>query len=210
MSSSRQRNRSVNSPQTIDEQSEMEIVHHLRNPSYKHSLKSNLDLDNTEVKMALKPAESDPESEEESKDTVPKELSGEVPENRANHTEMPVKPLVNNLVRPRSPMLKREDWQGKNQSHKLDSVFDSINKLYLVYDQVAQRIHPLEVAVFDKTDGILPQLQGLANYAKDSDSRVDLLIKENNNLREELEVVKGILHKQSKQITALQGKQANS
>lgn len=220
MSQSRQRRAStINSPQTIEENSELDISNYsnchyrLRNPSYKHSIKTNIDMDNTELKKALKPVVSGSESDNDSDSTeqvaAVKDIQLEVANLDRDTAEMPLKAQTNTLVRPKSPMLSREDWQGKNHSHKLDTIFDSINKLYTVYDQVAQRIHPLEVAVFDKTDGILPQLQGLANYAKESDTRVDSLMKENVGLREELEIVKGILHKQSKQISALQGKQAH-
>lgn len=122
---------------------------------------------------------------------------------------MPLKKQTNRLSQPTLQMISKEGWRGKNTAHKLDTVFESINKLYNVYDQVSKRIHPLEVAVFDTTDGILPQVQSLATYAKESDARVDSLMKESTALREELEVVKGILYKQSKQITAIQGKQVD-
>lgn len=210
----RQRRMSISSQQTIDEDLELDtsaVAHRLRNPSYKHSIKASTDTnlrDLRGIKMALRPAESDSDEGESQESQGAGKQDTESPLT-TNFAEMPLKLQPNTLTTPRSPMLKKEDWQGKNQSHKLDSVFDSINKLYSVYEQVSQRIQPLEIAIFDKTDGILPQLQGLADYAKEADTRVDSLMKENISLKEELEVVKGILHKQSKQITALQGRQAH-
>lgn len=221
MSQTRQRRISINSPQTIEEDAELNTTgYRLRNPLYKHSLKSTVDLDNTDVKMALKPAESSSDSEEdkeiqangcESAEGTPAQEGEEntAKELAATGNTMPLKTQPNRLLQPNLQMISNEDWKGKNHTHKLDTVFESINKLYVVYEQVSQRIHPLEVAVFDKTDGILPQLQSLADYAKESDTRVDSLMKENANLKEELEVVKGLLYKQSKQISAIQGRQTN-
>lgn len=202
---SSQRQRSVPTgliQQTIEEAPEMQSGYRLRNPSYKLSLKENTD-NNMETKEALKEIIQDCDNEVEAVLDEEQEVAA------GTSTEMPCTPQVNRLTRPTSPLLRMEEWQGKNHSHKLDSVFDSINKLYNVYHNVAQRIQPLEVAVFDQKDGILPQVRSLADYAKDADSRVDNLIKENASLREEIDVVKGVLHKQSKQIAALQGKQAH-
>lgn len=208
------RRNSTFSSQTIEENAILDTSgQRLHNFSYKQSLKSAV-TDNAEEDLAvLKPTDSDSDTEIEGgdKDLQSQSIAVE-PEEVAQEgaTEnMPLQMQANTLVRPKSPMLKREDWQGKNQSHKLDTIFDSINKLYTVCDQVAQRIHPLEVAVFDKNDGILPQLKSLVDYAKDSDARVDSIAKQNLQLREELEIVKGVIHKQAKQITALQGKQAH-
>lgn len=205
------------SQQTIEEDSELDISQYntrLRNPSYKHSLKANIDvdMDNTMMKKVLGSVESQgPSDEEQAQIAEGKSQESEVfKEGTAQPAiNMPLQPQANSLITPTDSGLSKEEWRGKNHTHKLDAVFESINKLYNAYDQVSQRLQPLEVAVFDKSDGILPQLQGLANYAKDSDTRVDALIKENASLKDELELVKGLLYKQSKQISALQGKQIN-
>lgn len=71
MSQTRQRRMSINSQQTIEEDAELNLTgYRLRNPSYKHSLKSMLDMDNTDVKMALKSVESGSEGEEENEEAL--------------------------------------------------------------------------------------------------------------------------------------------
>lgn len=106
-------------------------------------------------------------------------------------------------------MLKKEDWQGKNMTHKLDTVFESINKLYDVYHRVNNRFKPIEFAVFDKADGVLPQMAQIVDHAKTVDQRFEDLTAENAQLRDELDIVKGLVHKQSKQIDSLQHKLAD-
>lgn len=206
MSSGRRNSRSaIASPQTIEENSELDLTgYRLRNPSYKHSLEANVEINDTQLRTALKPVD---DSEDESDDTAQELEKDSSSSQKVVRDNMPLQPQSTLCDSHQPLLLRKEDWSGKNNTHKLDMVFESINKLYAVYDQVAKKIQPLNVAVFDTDDGILPQLQNLADYAKGADSRVDHLMKENNSLREELEVVKGILHKQAKQISTLQSRQ---
>lgn len=106
-------------------------------------------------------------------------------------------------------MLKKEEWQGKGTTHKLDAVFDSINKLYNIYHRVNSRLKPIEMAVFHKEDGMLPQMAQIVEHAKTVDQRLTNITEENIKLRDELEIVKGLVHKQSKQISTLQSKLAD-
>lgn len=106
-------------------------------------------------------------------------------------------------------MIRKEDWQGKGTTHKLDSICDSINKLYEIYHSVNKRIKPIEYAVFDEEDGMLPQITQIVNHVKEDDTKFTDIIAENVKLRDEMEIVKGLLQKQSKQISALQGKLAD-
>lgn len=107
------------------------------------------------------------------------------------------------------PMIRKEDWQGKNNATKLDSVFEAVNKMYAFHQQYTNRLKPLEYAVFHKTDGILPQLGKITTHAKDSEQNFSRLIAENLKLRDELEIVKGVVHKQGKQIHVLQHRLAD-
>lgn len=106
-------------------------------------------------------------------------------------------------------LLKKEDFDKKNNTNKFDTILDSVNKLYSLHAQVTARTKALETAVFDDQIGVLPQLQGLATHAKDSLDKQETLTKEVIELREELDIAKGLIHKQSKQIKALKSKQVD-
>lgn len=115
---------------------------------------------------------------------------------------------MEDIVKPQM-LIRKEEWQGKTQAVKLDTVFEAVNKMYAVQEQFLNRIKPLEYAVFDKENGILPQLSGLASCAKVAGSKQQDLEADNRQLREELEIVKGVVSKQGKQIQALQNKLAD-
>lgn len=106
-------------------------------------------------------------------------------------------------------LLHKEEWHGKNTAFKLDSVHDAVNKMYNMHLQCLQRIKPLEYAVFDPEGGILPQLTKFTSYAKDSTAKQSSIEAENAQLRDEMEIVKGVISKQSKQIATLQKKLAD-
>lgn len=106
-------------------------------------------------------------------------------------------------------LLKKEEFEKKNNTTKFEAVFDSVNKLYNLHAQVLSRTKALEFAVFDEEDGILPQLHGLASNAQDSSEKQSLMTRELIDLREELDIAKGLIHKQSKQIKELKSKQTD-
>lgn len=106
-------------------------------------------------------------------------------------------------------LLRKEEFEKKNNTNKIDVIFDSVNKLYNMHAQVTARTKSLEFAVFDEEDGILPQLQGLASHAKDSGDKQSTMTKELIELREELDIAKGLIQKQSKQIKELKAKQVD-
>lgn len=106
-------------------------------------------------------------------------------------------------------LLKKEEFDKKNHTNKLDNVFEAVNKLYNMHISVQTRVKSLEFAVFDEQDGILPQLQGIAEHAKGAQSKQDIMTKEMVAMREELEIAKGLIHKQSNQIRLLQARQAD-
>lgn len=106
-------------------------------------------------------------------------------------------------------LLKKEEFEKKNTNNKLDSVFEAVNNLYSMYAQVEAKMKPLNYAVFDGEGGILPQIQEIVAHTKEKDKKLDLLTAEVIQLREELDITKGLVHKQSKQISALRGKQTD-
>lgn len=106
-------------------------------------------------------------------------------------------------------IIRKEDFEKKSTSAKLDAVFVAVNKLHEMNDRVSKQLEPLQFAVFNKEEGILPQLESIANHAEDHETRFQALLRENIAIREELEVVKGIMDKQAKQIATLQTKQAD-
>lgn len=107
------------------------------------------------------------------------------------------------------PMIRKEDWTGKNHTAKLDTIFEAVNKMYALHQQYTNRIKPLEYAVFDNEGGILPQLTKVTSHAQDVETRYSKLVSENLQLRDELEIIKGVVHKQGKQISVLQTKLAD-
>lgn len=115
---------------------------------------------------------------------------------------------LEDIVKPKM-LIRKEDWQKKTQAVKLDTVFEAVNKMYAVQEQFLNRIKPLEYAVFDKDDGILPQLSKMATCTKEAGTRQNDLEADNKQLREELEIVKGVVSKQGKQIHVLQSKLAD-
>lgn len=115
---------------------------------------------------------------------------------------------IEDLLPPRE-LIKRELFDSKNTAAKLDCVFESINRVYAFHAQVNARVKSLEFAVFDPEDGVLPQIKNVADYAKGSEKRVDTLAKQMISLRKELDITKGLVHKQNKQIAALKEKQVN-
>lgn len=110
---------------------------------------------------------------------------------------------------PPKVLLKKQELEKKNNPGKFDAIFDSVNKLYNMHAQVTARMKSLEFAVFDKDDGIPPQLQGLAVHAKDAGDKQELITKEVLELREELDIAKGLIQKQNKQIKALKSRQVD-
>lgn len=115
---------------------------------------------------------------------------------------------MEDIIKPKM-LIRKEDWHRKSQAVKLDTIFEAVNKMYAVHEEYQNRLKPLEFAVFDKDQGILPQLSKMASCAKDAGSKQNDLEADNKQLREELEIVKGMVSKQGKQIQKLQGKLAD-
>lgn len=96
-------------------------------------------------------------------------------------------------------IIPKDDFLKKSTAQKLDAVADAINKMYQKINEMPEimenKVKPVKEAVFDTEDGILPQMESLINYVKDSDHGIKSLTEENLQLRDELDILKGIVHK---------------
>lgn len=115
---------------------------------------------------------------------------------------------IENLLPPKM-LLKREEFDKKTTSNKLEAVFEAINRLHLRHLQTSAKVKDLEFAVFDEESGVLPQMKAIAEHAQGTEDKMKIITAELLELREELDISKGIIQKQSKQIAALKGKQVD-
>lgn len=177
----------------------------LRNHSYQQSLNNQEDLGSQKSNTEIIP------EEESDIDTSPGPNSSQKKSKESTGVE--VEDLdemgsIDNLLPPKF-LLKKEDFEKKNTANKLQAIMDAVNNIYTHHAQSEMKIKSLEFAVFDEESGVLPQMQNVAECMKGSESRVDLLTKEVIALREELDIAKGIIHKQSNQIAVLQNRQVD-
>lgn len=154
---------------------------------------------NNSYQQALKPGQ-----ENNSRD-IPESIQEESPRSSSADDEMG---SIENLLPPHV-LIRKDELAGKSNAHKLDAVYEACNSLYNMYHAVNKRMQPLEYAVFNTDKGILPQLQGIVDHAKDADKQVDMLRKENLELRAELEIVKGTISKQHSQLGVMNRKIAD-
>lgn len=107
-------------------------------------------------------------------------------------------------------LIAKEEFQKKNTGQKLDSVADAINKMYesmqVMNKRLEDKIQPMEEAIFNQEAGVVPQLEKLAECTKCLDDKVVDLVGIQVDVRDELDILKGIVHKQNKQIQSLQNK----
>lgn len=103
-------------------------------------------------------------------------------------------------------LIMKEDFAKKSTMQKLDAVADAINKMYDKMNQVTkgleEKIMPMENAVFDRENGVCNKTDQLVQNAKETESMMRSMMEENIQLRDELDVLKGVVHKLSNQITS--------
>lgn len=101
-------------------------------------------------------------------------------------------------------IIQKDDFIKKNTTQKLDAMADAINKIYQkmndMTSQVDDKLKPVNEAIFDKDAGILPQIEGMVQHAKSSDEALESLTAENLQLRDEIDVLKGVVHKLANQL----------
>lgn len=107
-------------------------------------------------------------------------------------------------------LISRDEFSKKTTAMKLDSVAEAINKLYEKMNQVTksveQKIQPVKDAIFGEDEGVLPQMANLVENARGVDSRIQTMMEENVQLRDEVEILKGVVHKLSNQLETANSK----
>lgn len=129
--------------------------------------------------------------------TAPNKMSGKLPDVNEIGDENGENIENNKLI-------LKEEFAKKSTAQKLDSVADAINKLYdkmnEVTEKVDEELKPIRCAVFDEQLGLLPRMETFVDHAKSADERIQTLTEENLQLRDELDILKGVVHKMSNQM----------
>lgn len=103
-----------------------------------------------------------------------------------------------------NPLITKEDFAKKSTQQKLDTVADAINKMYEKMAQVTknleEKILPMETTLFDGNEGTVAKIDHLIQSRRESDQAIQSIMEENLQLRDELDVLKGIVHKLSNQL----------
>lgn len=109
-----------------------------------------------------------------------------------------------------SSLICKDEFLKKNTAQKLEKMADAINKMY---DQVQQmndtfddKIKPTQEAVFGEDDGALTRISNLIDNARSTDKSIQDIMEENVQLRDELDVLKGVVGKMSKQLDVANSK----
>lgn len=101
-------------------------------------------------------------------------------------------------------LITKEDFQKKTTTQKLDSVAEAINKMYDKINSfetaLEDKVKPTETAVFDPSQGLVSKVDHLLANEKDNEKAFQNIIEENIQLREEVDMLKGIVYKMSKQL----------
>lgn len=127
-------------------------------------------------------------------------MSGTLP----NVEEESEQASTNSNLQTDQKLIFREDFMKKNTTQKLESVADAINKMYDKMNRIEttleEKVKPTEQAVFDPGQGLLTKVEYLINNATGNETAIQNLVEENIQLREELDMLKGVVHKISKQL----------
>lgn len=110
-------------------------------------------------------------------------------------------------------LIGKDDFAKKTTVQKLDAVADAINKVYEKMNRVEksleEKIQPLEGVIYSKPNGEPSTIDQLAKSYSDSGQAIQSLMEENVQLRDELDVLKGVVHKISNQLDSTNGKVNN-
>lgn len=105
---------------------------------------------------------------------------------------------------PEIQLILKDDFSKKNTVQKLDAVADAINKMYEKMTQVTksleEKIHPMENVVFDETHGMVNKIEAMAQGITESNKFMQSMVEENLQLRDELDLLKGVVQKLSNQL----------
>lgn len=107
-------------------------------------------------------------------------------------------------------IIPKDEFAKKSTVQKLDAMADAMNKIYEKMNQVTKsvddKIEPIHIAVMDEEKGSLAKVNYLLQNVSQSEEMMKSLIEENLQLRDELDVLKGIVHKLSNQLEHTNGK----
>lgn len=107
-------------------------------------------------------------------------------------------------------LISKEEFAKKTTNLKLDAVAEAINKIYMKMSEDSQKVDeklkPMREALFDENAGILPQMEAIVDHVKGVDDRIQILTEENLQLRDELDILKGVVHKIANQVQNADGK----
>lgn len=107
-------------------------------------------------------------------------------------------------------LIAKEDFQKKNTTNKLDTMADAINKVYNTIQQMNitfdKKIKSMHDAMFDEEDGALTRISHLIDNSTATDKALQDMMEENVQLRDELDLLKAIVHKMAKQLDTANSK----
>lgn len=107
-------------------------------------------------------------------------------------------------------LIQKEEFAKKSTAQKLDSVADAINKMYDEMSEVTtsleEKIKPINDVIFEDNTGLLSQLEATTAHTKGLDDGMQTLAEENLKLRDELDILKGVVHKMANQLDIANGK----
>lgn len=107
-------------------------------------------------------------------------------------------------------LISKEEFLKKTTNQKLEKMADAINK---VHDQIQQmndtfdsKIKPTQDAMFNEDDGALSRISSLIDNAKSTDKSLQEIMEENLQLRDELDILKGVVHRITRQLDVANSK----
>lgn len=107
-------------------------------------------------------------------------------------------------------LILKEEFAKKSTQQKLDAVADAINKMYDKMNQVTksleEKIQPMEASIYNENDGVISNIEQIAQGHRETTQAIQSLMEENVQLRDELDVLKGIVHKLSNQLDTTNSK----
>lgn len=107
-------------------------------------------------------------------------------------------------------LIMKEDFQKKNTTQKLDSMAEAINKMYdkmnKMTSSIEDNLKPSQDALFDEDNGVLPKVSHLMQHTKSVDESMQGIMEENLQLRDELDILKGVVHRMSRQLDVANSK----
>lgn len=101
-------------------------------------------------------------------------------------------------------LISKDEYAKKNTTQKLDVVADAINKMYNKITDLTTgfdaKMKPINDAIFDDQNRVLPKIETVIDHARSTDDAIQQLTAENLELRDELDILKGVVDKMANQL----------